>query len=580
MTAPALEAPPRLRVDLFSGVRVHIDDAPVPIRSAKALALLVCLVLSRTGEERRDVLAERLWSRSQSVEHQRNSLKRDLKTLIDSFRARGFDGLVGHRTSVELDLARTDCDVLEALRAAEAGYAHAALMEDAQPFARIAADCEDVDPEFTAWRDERARALSEATARALDRALMMPDLDGPRRLDLARAAFNLDRTKQPAALALMQALEEAGDISGALRVYGALYHAHLEEHDEEPGGEILQAVQRLKLRSVGDPDPGGGEGSGEAAQSGPLRLRLDVQDALRDPLLRRAALVMTDQLGRRPDWLKVTVSGRADMVLQLRRERDDRVYLQMWTVRDTSLYWTETITDFSHEELAATARRLAVIAHRPQIAATVAGKGQRQCNDAVAETFALRLLISRPDAPCPPPEPGERDSGNPVDLVDQGWIELMHGRRRSALSALRQAAALDGGAPEVVGAAALGLALLGHAEEAVRLADRLAAHPERPGLRALRGTTLAICGDRRTAALCLSDLPEDWLLPRGIGAAMADLSGDRVGALSCIAPALARLPGDAESFCDWALRALPLPDLAEPMLLRARLAELVGASAC
>jgi DNA-binding SARP family transcriptional activator len=567
----------RLRVDLFGGVRIAVGGQPVAITSAKARALLACLVLGQSGEESREVLSERLWSRSETAVQQRNSLKRDLKALVDAFAGLGFDGLEGRRQTIALDLTRTDSDVLEALRSAERGLAHPALLERERPFDRIAQGADDVDPAFSAWLRDRALTLSASVARALDLALSRAGGDLHRRLDLARAAFNLDRTKQPAAQALMEIHEAMGDPSGALRVYGALYLAHLQEHDEPPSGEILQMVERLKrgLGSAGGPGSGP-SGLRETARPPPrLRIAPGEPGAAPGPAVRRVALALIDRLGRRPGLVTVCHEGNADFTLRLLAdEAGGAVFLQLWTGSGDRLNWTHRLAPDDAEELAGAAHRvLAVLTGE----AAPSGPVRPAASPGPAETFALRLLTSSPATPVPVADPaGGPDSRNDaLAEVDRGWRALVSGQRRDALAALRRAAELDPAALEVTGAAALGLALLGEADEAVGLADRLAAAPGDPGIRALRGTALAVCGERRTAARCLADLPEAWLLPRALGAVMADLAGNRSAALACLAPALDRTGSSGDGFCDWALRTLPVPESAEPALLRSTLISLL-----
>ncbi|MEM8740302.1 MAG: hypothetical protein AAGE13_02305 [Pseudomonadota bacterium] len=574
---------------------MSVDGQPVEIPSAKARALLASLVLGGTGEETRVALAERLWSRRDSSEHQRNSLKRDLKTLVDLFRPLGFDALVGRRQTVHLDLSRTDSDVIEAQRSAERGLAHAVLLTQERPYEQLALGCDDVDPEFSAWLADHGRALQAAVARALDRALSAAEDDPHRRMDLARAAFNLDRTKQSAAMVLMQTLEDLGDISGALRVYSTLYIAHLTEHDEPPSGRIVEKVEELKLGQQ-NRAPHRDTAAGEDRRGHlPAQLGVEASDSLSDPALRSVMFGVIDALGRRPGQIEIVSSGQADWRLKITADGAGGGFLQLWRSADDRLAWSEPVAGGEAAAADAVSRRLAgVILQRTTDASFSSAMAPAAPQDtpqpsppvpfapgseiAEAETFALRLLLSRPDAPASlPDEAVHADPQNPVMQADLGWRALLRGQRRDALAALRQAVEFAGEDLEVLGAAALGLAMLDAQTEAVRHVDLLAQRPEDLRLRALRGTTLAICGDRRLASVCLADLPESWLLPRMLGAAMADLTGDHLTALTCIGPGLDTLGDGAMSFCDWAVHALPLPETAEPMILRERLAALVMA---
>lgn len=573
---------PRLRVELFGGVLATVRDRRIDIPSAKARALLVALVLGGTGEESREVLSERLWSRGENAEKQRNSLKRDLKTLVDLLVAQGFDGLYGRRQTVHLDLTRVDCDVIEALRSAERGWAHAALLGGDRPFDTLARGADDVDPEFSAWLRARTAELAAATSRALDLALARPDLDIHRRLDLARAAFNLDRTKEPAAIALMEIHEAMGDVSAALRVYSALYFAHMREHGDPPGGRILEVAERLKpeaaARAAADPQP---EDEAPAREGAPASVALVLGEGAVTPALRAAALRIPDLLGRRPGLLHLSEGGDATHELRLLAAPDGAVFGQVWQRAGSLLVWSDRMepadeAGFRHAVLRIVAAVTGSAALLP--ATGQAPEGLR--SSPLAETFALRLLTSDPAHPAPVPEgPPDPDTLDAAAQTDRGWLDLLAGRTADAERALRRALALDPEAPELAGAVALGLALLGLADEAVELADRLAPHGDDPALRALRGMTLAICGERRSAALLLTKLPEDWILPRSLGAVMAELSGNRALALSCLGASLARMAGTRGHFCDWALRSLPVPDRTEPQLLRAtlvRLLELAG----
>lgn len=556
---------PRLRIEIFDGFVVRIDDVVVDIPSAKARAMLVSLALSPAGEIARDILAERLWSRSPSAEHQRNSLKRDLKTLIDLFVAHGFDGLTGRRQSVHLDLARVELDVLEAVRAAERGHAHPVLITRVRPFERLAAGTDDVDPEFSAWLSEVARRCAATAARALDLALRTGADDPVRTRDLAQAAFNLDPTQQAAALALMQVHVRLGDPSGALRVYGALYLAHLQEHDEPPGGEVAALVARLKGGGAGMPAPAASLPAGGPARLPPCpSLRIEAGDLGTAPATRRMALDLIDRLGRRAGALRLTAGTGADAVLRVLPDGEVGLRLQLWAGADQSLLWSDTLAPGDGPAVAA--RVLAVLVPG---AAEVAVPTGAPATAPRAETYALRLLTSTPDRPAQADAPAPGIAGtDPYAEVDRGWRALLAGLGRDAAAGFRRAGALGAAEPEVLGAAALGLALLGALDEAAILADRIASHRDDPGLRALRGVTLALCGDRRTAAACLTDLPPDWLLPCGFGAVMAELLGQRDAALARLARTLELMPGPPDVICDWALRVLPVPAAAEPAALR------------
>ncbi|WP_118137187.1 hypothetical protein [Oceanicella sp. SM1341] len=550
------ERPTRLRVELFDGVNLFVDGRRLNISSAKARALITCLVLSRTGEESRAVLSERLWSRSASAEHQRNSLKRDLKVLVDRLTQAGYRGLTGGRLEVRLDLASVDCDVLNALRAAEAGYAHSALLERHHPFQSIAAGCDDVDPEFSHWLAERVQDLEALAMRAIDLALAGPDLEIARRRDLALAAFNLDRTRQPAAITLMRVHEQMGDTAAALRVYGTLYLAHLEEHDDPPDGEILAEVERLKLATSG---PGRVRQGAPGPVRGPLTrpsVRIGPPDQLRSHLLRRTALHIIDQLGRRPGQLRLTRSETADHRLEM-VEDEGRLWLQLWRIADETLVWTGSAED--DIGAGATATRIAA-ALSPGNAAPPSA--YPQLIPAAPETQALRLLLSVPGSV--PSERRQRREPQPLDPLDQaeaGWRDLIAGQRAEAAAALRRAAALDTDRGEALAAAALGLALVAEEDEAVAHAERILIGDHEPGLRALRGTALAICNERRSAVSCLRDLPERWILPRCFGAVSAARIGNAEAVRGFLSPARGwPMPGGAPGLADWATCILPMSE--------------------
>ncbi|QDL94145.1 hypothetical protein FDP22_20015 (plasmid) [Paroceanicella profunda] len=543
----------RLRVELFDGVNLFVDGERVDISSAKARALVTSLVLSRTGEESRAVLSERLWSRSPSAEHQRNSLKRDLKALVDRLTQAGYHGLTGTRSEVRLDLDTVDCDVLLALQASDNGYAHSALLERDHPFQTIAAGCDDVDPEFSAWLTQRIAGLESLTMRALDLALRRTDLEMTRRRDLALAAFNLDRTRQSAAISLMRIHEELGDTAAALRVYGTLYLAHLEEHDDPPDGEIIAEVERLKLATSGPGQARRTAGRPERSNTGPVMLRIPAPEPLRSHQLRRTALHIIDQLGRRPGQLCLTRGAGATHRLEM-LEDAGTLWLQLWRGADETLVWTGSIED----ELAAGA-----LAGR--IAAALSPGNSPPASayphlmPARPETQALRLLLSTPVAlPTERRHQHEPQPLDPLDQVEAGWRDLIAGQRAEAATALRRAAALDTDRGEALGAAALGLALIAEEDDAVAHAERILIGDHEPGLRALRGTTLAICNERRSAVSCLHDLPDRWILPRCFGAVSAARIGNAAAVRSFLAPAGSwPMPGGAAGLADWATCILP-----------------------
>jgi TolB-like protein/DNA-binding SARP family transcriptional activator len=233
-----------LSLQLFGGFAIDGDDGALSGRAAqkKRLALLCLMAAAPAGAITRDKLIAWLWSES-GTDRARHLLS---SSVYELRRALGEATIISAGDVLRLNPAVLTSDVA-AFREAIAGadWERAAAVY-AGPFLDgfFVADA----PEFERWvaaeRDQHARAFAgalEQLARTRER-----QADRPGALQAWRRLAAHDPYSSRIALALMQALDAAGDRAGALQ--HARIHALLLREDcgVEPGPELAALTERLR----------------------------------------------------------------------------------------------------------------------------------------------------------------------------------------------------------------------------------------------------------------------------------------------------------------------------------------------
>ena len=231
-----------LNLRLLGGVLLEQDGVPITGRAAqkRRLALLALLALAPGRTLSRDRLLASLWPEAdeEQARHQLSVSVYELRRVL------GEHALVSRGDDLELAAAvTTDLDAFEA--AVAAGETDTAVALYAGPL--LDGFHLSGSSELEHWLDAERHRLARAYAAAMERLAgertAAGDVAGAAELWRRRAV--LDPFNERVALALMQALEQAGDRAGALQ--HARIHATLlrEEFDSPPDREVEQFAARL-----------------------------------------------------------------------------------------------------------------------------------------------------------------------------------------------------------------------------------------------------------------------------------------------------------------------------------------------
>lgn len=233
----------------------------------RRFALLARLALAGPGGFlRRDHLLAMFWPEADES-RARASLRQALRYLRKGL---GKGVLTGRGDQeVGVDPARLDCDVVAFDRALDAGRDGEALELYRGPllpgFGISGA------PEFERWlAGERRRlraAAVDAAMRLVSAAEEAGDVQGA--AELARRAGEIDPVNEAVARRLMVLLDRKGDRGSALAAYGALVRRLEEEFDLPPAPETEAVLARIRGRDQGEPGrtgplAAGSEGPGAA----------------------------------------------------------------------------------------------------------------------------------------------------------------------------------------------------------------------------------------------------------------------------------------------------------------------------
>ena len=284
-----------IQLRLLGAVGLETAAGPVAGRAAqkRRLALLALLALAPARTLSRDKLIALLWPES-SAEHARHLLSVAIYELRKTL---GEEALLSRGDDVQLGPAiTTDLERIEAaVRAGEADTALGALggplmdgfhLSDSAEFERW------LDQEREQWAQRCAVALEELA----ERRSALGDAVGAVEVWRRRAA--LDPYNGRVALALMRALDAAGDRAGALqhaRVHTVMLR---EEFGTDPDPELLAFAEQLRsepsIRARATPEAAGSQTRRRAAPgaaAAPVPVALDPATPDADPVLAGAAAV-------------------------------------------------------------------------------------------------------------------------------------------------------------------------------------------------------------------------------------------------------------------------------------------------
>ncbi len=232
-------------INLIGGFSARWRGREIVLRNRKTQALLACLALQDTDAILRERLVGLIWSEVDE-EKARGSLRQALHGLREELSAVGCDVVDADKTTVKLRRNAVSVDILDAIRMAERGESHPALLEHADPVESLLASLESVDPAFEGWIVSKRKMLESQLAQRFESALATDGLAPAARARLARALVNVDPTNEIGVRNLMQARVEIGDAAGAMQAYKALWNMLDEEFDTEPSQPTQELFARVK----------------------------------------------------------------------------------------------------------------------------------------------------------------------------------------------------------------------------------------------------------------------------------------------------------------------------------------------
>jgi DNA-binding SARP family transcriptional activator len=238
-------AGPALSLSVLGAVTASVAGRPIKIRARKSGAVLAYIALNEALRQTRERLVGMLWSESEE-EKARGSLRQTLRELHALFTEAGYHGFRTDKFAIEFDPNSIDVDLWTVLREAEAGRAHALLLDRPRLIEAMLEGFEDLDPSFRVWLLAKRETINSKLLRALESAMRNESLSIDERGRAAFAIVNLDGTHEEACRFSMRSKAAAGDISGALRLYKALWDLLDADYDMEPAPATQQLVAELK----------------------------------------------------------------------------------------------------------------------------------------------------------------------------------------------------------------------------------------------------------------------------------------------------------------------------------------------
>ncbi len=234
-----------LTISVFGNLSIAFEGREVRLKAVKSRAVLGYLALADRQQESRERLVGLLWSESDEFKA-RASLRQVLHELRETFLEAGYDGLQTEKHGVEIERARINVDLWDVLRDAESQRAHPLLMTSPRLMETLLAGLDDIDASFRVWLLAKRQNFNDRILRSLEAGLKNIELDAASRRQLAEAIISLDPTHEEACRYAMQVRAEAGDLSGALRVYKTLWDILDDEYGMEPSVKTQQLIADIK----------------------------------------------------------------------------------------------------------------------------------------------------------------------------------------------------------------------------------------------------------------------------------------------------------------------------------------------
>jgi len=238
----------KLEIHALGGFRASMNGRPIEIKSKKAQAIIVYLLLGQAPFEARGRLSGLFWAESPEG-NARASLRQLLHGLREAFEQHGFQGFSFDREQVGLDPEAAVLDVADVLRSAENGRVAPILMTTRRLQDTLLPGFDSLDPAFGEWLQIQRQLFADRLERDLSKQLALANAPDETAA-LATALLNLDPTHEEACRKLMSVLAERGEIGAALKAYKQLWDVLADEYDMEPSPQTQELAVSLKSEPV------------------------------------------------------------------------------------------------------------------------------------------------------------------------------------------------------------------------------------------------------------------------------------------------------------------------------------------
>src|SRR5262245_18507705 len=236
-------------LQLFGSVSLRLNGQNVPLRSLKARAILGYIALGESFGATRERLVGVLWS-AVSSDRARAGMRQVARELQGRMEAARWFGLNLSSNEIVIDPNTLRVDVLEVLKAVEAGEVHPLLLERQRITEDLLTGLEEVDPAFRVWLIAKRNTLRDRLVLALQTAMAAEPAGSRPESKLAMALLNLDPTHEDACRRLMLSRASVGDVAGALRIYKGLKDILAENYSLEPSPSMKSLVAEIKAGSL------------------------------------------------------------------------------------------------------------------------------------------------------------------------------------------------------------------------------------------------------------------------------------------------------------------------------------------
>lgn len=246
MTAPFADLPARLTLGLFGSLTILSDKQPVAVKSKKAVAVLVYLLLQQRCQSR-DYLAALMWPEADQA-HARANLRRALWTLNQTPLGAALqvddDWAAFTADSVAVDIFKFERLLVRGPVNVQA-FQQAAALYDGDLLANFTLpDCGDFELWLTGERERYRRRASEAFQALADHHLQQHDFSAARRM--ARRQIAIDNLQETAYQQLFRALAATGQRTLALSEYARLCALLRAELNVEPSLSTVTLIEQIR----------------------------------------------------------------------------------------------------------------------------------------------------------------------------------------------------------------------------------------------------------------------------------------------------------------------------------------------